>query len=490
MNTANLRAILQRHFGFGDFKPGQVEVLQSLLAHRNTMAVLPTGAGKTLIYQMYGLVKRCPVLIVSPLLSLMQDQVARTQSLGIKNVIAINSQLNWQQKQHVLNHLDHYQYIYVSPETLAQPDVFNRIQRIHPGLVVIDEAHCLSQWGPDFRPEYLELKSILGQLGQPLTLMLTATASPSVKDDVLAKLGLVGQVNVIVKSIDRPNIYLAVRSVADDEDKRAQLLQLVQQLQFPGIIYTDTKHGADELAMWLQMTSSIRVAAYHGGLDAEDRFKIQHQFMAGQLDLICATNAFGMGVDKNDVRFVIHYQLPANLEAYMQEIGRAGRDGKQSIAILFYGPGDERIPMHLIDNGLPDQNQIRLVFQALNANPKDANRNDLSDQERLLTYYWQRGGSIDQIERLFENRRHQKYHNLDVMLQFIQNQGCRRQFLLAYFDQVAPAHTDHCCDMGISGPLPLDRLALAKSPAQHHSALPNDWRIIIKKLFKIDDENQ
>ncbi|MHA8137925.1 RecQ family ATP-dependent DNA helicase [Lactobacillaceae bacterium Scapto_B20] len=487
MGIAKLKMILKRNFGFDNFKPGQLEVINSLLASQNTMAVLPTGAGKTLIYQMYGLVKKCPVLIVSPLLSLMQDQVSRMQSIGVKNAVAINSQLNYVQKQRVLAQLNQYQYIYVSPETLAQPDVLNRIQGIHPGLVVVDEAHCLSQWGPDFRPEYLELKSTLITLGSPLTLMLTATASQSIKDDIINKLGLNHQVNVIVKSIDRPNIYLAAQLVDDDNDKFNQMMTILKQIKRPGIIYVNTKHVADELALRLQMNTPLRAAAYHGGLSNEDRFKIQHQFMNDELDVICATNAFGMGVDKNDVRFVIHYQMPVNLESYMQEIGRAGRDGKQSIAILFYRLGDELIPKHLIDNGLPDRETVIAIFNTFSANFKDANQNDLSDPEKLLAYYWHHGDSAMQVATTFEQRRQQKYNSLRGMLRYVQNIGCRRKFLLSYFDQDSLPHDDHCCDQGANECPPLAKLDLIKSKSDSLKSVQADWPLIIKKLFKIDD---
>ncbi|MEJ6400665.1 RecQ family ATP-dependent DNA helicase [Nicoliella lavandulae] len=485
MDKAALGAILKQHFGFDSFRPGQEAVLDHLLHSQDTLAVLPTGAGKTLIYQMYGLIQKRPIVIISPLLSLMQDQVSRLQYLGAKRSIAINSTLSWQQKNAVLQNLNYYQYVYISPEMLSQPDVIKTFQAINIGLVVIDEAHCISQWGPDFRPEYLNLKTILQQLGQPLTLMLTATASKATRQDIIEKLGLTGQVYLVVESIDRPNIYLSVRKSMDEDDKQTQLLHLVQRIRPPGIIYFLSRKLATQMALMLRQKTNLRIAAYHSDLATEDRFKIQHQFMNDQLDIICATSAFGMGIDKNDIRFVIHYHLPADVESYMQEIGRAGRDGKQSIAILLYRDGDEAIPANLALNNIPDADVIRAFYRRPEQLAKLA---DQDEQARLLTYYWQHGYEASQLIELFQTRYQNQRTALYHLLEYVNVDGCRRKRLLGYFDQTAPPHNDQCCDFHATQ-LPIDALGLSIPEASSQDQSELDWRIIIKKLFKNDDEN-
>ncbi|MBW1605546.1 ATP-dependent DNA helicase RecQ [Lactobacillus sp. Sy-1] len=483
MNEQKLVAILKQHFGFTSFRPGQLAVLQSLINNHNTLAVLPTGAGKTLIYQMFGLIQRAPILIVSPLLSLMQDQVARLQYLGVKRVVAINSMLDWQQKQVALAHLGNYQYIYISPEMLANSEVLNQVRAIHPGLVVIDEAHCLSQWGPDFRPEYLNLKGVLDQLGPPLTLMLTATASRKIQADIIAKLGLTQPVTRVVESIDRPNIYLAVTTVSDDKDKQAALLRLVNTIVAPGVVYFLSRKRANQMALWLMEKTGLRVAAYHSGLSDEERFKIQHQFMNDQLDIICATSAFGMGIDKNNIRFVIHYHLPADLEAYMQEIGRAGRDGKQSIAVLLYQDGDESLPAHLTVNNIPDESIVNAFFR----NPQEmAKLADQDDQIRILSFYWRHAYSADQVNRIFSLRVQQQRSNIATMMNYVHAKQCRRKVLLEYFDQTAPPHTKRCCNLHTPA-LPIEGLGLMNTVVEPNSEPNLDWRRVIKKLFKNDD---
>ncbi|UQS86561.1 ATP-dependent DNA helicase [Nicoliella spurrieriana] len=483
MDKEQLTALLKRHFGFDQFRPGQLEVLLSLQSGNDTMTILPTGAGKTLIYQMFGLMQSQPILIVSPLLSLMQDQVARLKYLGVKSVVALNSTLNWQQKQAVLANLHSYQYLYISPEMLSQPEVIDRIRLMHPGLVVIDEAHCLSQWGPDFRPDYLNLKSVLEQLNGPLTLMLTATASKLVQSDVINKLGLKKPVNRIIKSIDRPNIYLSVMEVASSDDKESRLLRLVTQLKTPGVIYFLSRKLANQTAVWLAQKTGLRVAAYHSGLGSEDRFKIQHQFMSDQLDIICATSAFGMGIDKNDIRFVIHYHLPANLDAYMQEIGRAGRDGKQSIAILLYQPGDETIPAHLMFNNIPDESLVRTFFKT----PKRFIEQSPDDEQiKLLAFYFQHGYNANQLNRIFQLRIYQQSNHLQSLINYVNAHECRRHSLLSYFDQLAPGHNKYCCDYQSNG-LPLSDLKLQRPLNQPDHDASLDWQIVIKKLFKNDD---
>ncbi|MQM80140.1 ATP-dependent DNA helicase RecQ, partial [Lactobacillus buchneri] len=304
----DLKRELKKYFGFDTFRPGQEKILQNLLAHQDTLAILPTGGGKTLLYQMYGAITHQRVMIVSPLISLMQDQVSRLQFLGSKRVVALTSALDFQEKMAILNHLNRYQFIYVSPEMLANDQVQQRLRRLSIGLFVVDEAHCISEWGPDFRPDYLKLGTVREMLGRPLTLMMTATATQPVRRDIIRHMNFrFEDVHQIVLPVNRANIFLSAKIFANQHDKDAALIELVKQLNGPGIIYFSSKSKAEQAANTLTNETNRRVMAYHGGMDSQPRFHIQQQFLAGNLDIVCATSAFGMGIDKDNIRFVIHY---------------------------------------------------------------------------------------------------------------------------------------------------------------------------------------
>ena len=312
---ANLEQFLKQTYHFSSFRPGQKEVIKTLLARQSMLAILPTGNGKSLCYQFYGRYTNKRVLIVSPLLSLMQDQVSQMKYQGYQQVIALTSEQDYLTRQKVLANLGAYQYIFLAPEILQNQQVKQALQTLKIGLLVVDEAHCISTWGPDFRPNYLQLGKLQRLLGQPLTLALTATATPKVKEDICQQLGLS---KVYQRSVNRENIYLEVLKVASQSQKDQKLLELVNYLQGPGLIYFSSKKLADRLAKWLGQRSQLRVAAYHAGLSHLDRYSIQQQFLQGQLDLVCATSAFGMGVNKEDIRYVIHYHLPSDLNSYVQ----------------------------------------------------------------------------------------------------------------------------------------------------------------------------
>lgn len=335
-----IEAQLYQHFDYRSFKPGQKEVINGLLQGQDILAVLPTGTGKSLCYQLTGRLLGGTVLIVSPLLSLMEDQVQQLLRHGETKVLALNSSLSFFEKKMALQHLQEYHYIFVSPETLVQEEVLKSLEMVPLVLFVIDEAHCVSQWGVDFRPEYTKLAKIKQKIGNPLTLALTATATPVVKKDILSQLFSNRTSKLIVYPVDRPNIALVVRKT---EDKEGQLLNEVVSLKKSGIIYCATRKKAEQLAQMIEEQTQLTAAFYHGGLTANERSLLQQQFKANQLDVLCATNAFGMGIDKPDIRFVIHYDCPDSLENYVQEIGRAGRDGEPSLAILLYRAGDEGI---------------------------------------------------------------------------------------------------------------------------------------------------
>ncbi|WP_367294936.1 ATP-dependent DNA helicase RecQ [Levilactobacillus yonginensis] len=469
-----LEASLEKVFGFNTFRSGQKAALAALEANQDTLAILPTGAGKTLIYQLYGYRHPGCVLIVSPLLSLMNDQVNRMRISGFKRVAAITSQTGYVERQVILDHLNDLQFLFLSPEMLAQPQMLARVRQLDLSLLVIDEAHCIVQWGPDFRPEYLLLGAIRTKLNQPLTLMLTATAGKMTRQEISKQLR--SQPQVVTESVDRPNIFLDVENVANEAEKQSRLQALVAKLQLPGVIYFSSKQQATDTALWLQQTTGVQAAAYHAGLSGEDRFRIQQQFMTGQLDLICATSAFGMGIDKNDVRFVIHYHLPADLESYAQEIGRAGRDGQPSIAILLYAPGDEQLPLALGQSNRPDEETITRYY----AHPQSFAADD--PVIHLLAFYRGHGISQAAVIQLFARREKERNRALANMLAYARERRCLRQVWLQAFDETSPAHSAACCAPGEVA-LDLDQLKLLRRPAAATENIPTDWETRLNRLF-------
>ncbi|MTV81204.1 RecQ family ATP-dependent DNA helicase [Secundilactobacillus folii] len=465
---------LRLRFGFDSFRPGQLEALTSLASGQNTLAVLPTGAGKTLIYELYGAVTHQLVLVVSPLISLMQDQVISLNVRGEKRAAALTSQMSRSEHQWVVNHLKFYRYLFVSPEMLSQPQVLAAVKAVKPGLLVVDEAHCISTWGPDFRPEYLLLGQIRHQLGDPLTLMTTATATNRVKADIKRKMQL-SKAAEIIQPVDRPNIFLDVERFEAADDKDARLVELVSELRTPGVIYFSSKKKANEMAELLNAKTSCRVAAYHADLDAETRFKVQQQFMQDQLDVICATSAFGMGIDKNNIRFVIHYHLPGDLESYWQEIGRAGRDGQQSVAILLYLSGDEQLSQFLSDATVPQDDEISYYF-------KHQPQENSAEKANLIWFYKQHGYREEQIKLAFTKRREQRALALSQLMTYVRIPTCKRAFIQGYFGQPIASKVSQCCVNDSEG-LDLQQLGLLVSTPVSSGTQQADWQTIIAQLF-------
>lgn len=470
-----LHRLLRERFGYQHFRDGQQETIESLLAGHDTLTVLPTGAGKSLLYQLPAYLLPHGVVIVSPLISLMQDQVDRLRQRGEKRVVMLSSQLQGPARDQVLNSLGSFRFIFASPEILATPAILAALRRIQPSMLVVDEAHCVSQWGPDFRPEYLLLKRARQALGSPCLLMLTATATPRVRRDILNKLGLDrDRVHQVIRSVNRPNIFLAVDRVADQAAKNDRLCQLVTSLPAPGIIYFASRKLASQMADWLAEQTGLAVAPYHAGMAAVDRFKIQQQFMNNRLQLVCATSAFGMGVDKNDIRYVIHYHLPANLESYMQEIGRAGRDGQQSVAVLLYAPGDEGLASQLTTINLPS---VDLLTQVQHHQLRPS---VLGDDQELFTFYLDHGYQPARIVTAFRKRQRQLAISLQRVVDYTGLATCRRRFLLDYFGEEAADFPPPCCD--VDQPQWAGELTMKSAP---HPVVcqQGDWHLRLRQLF-------
>lgn len=457
-----LTTLLRKHFHYESFRDGQEEVISSVVSGLNTLAMLPTGTGKSLCYQMPGYLLDGHILVVSPLLSLMQDQVEQMKMKGEKRVIALNSFLTPNQRKKVLTNINYYKFLFISPEMLRFEPVMNILVQQKISLFVIDEAHCISQWGYDFRPDYLKLGEIRLRLGNPVTLALTATATAEVRKDIIKSLDL-DQCQEIIYSVDRPNISISIERVSDQLEKLDRVRQLVMQLKGPGIIYFSSKRLAEEVASQLQKNRDINVMAYHGGMEQEQRILIQQQFLHGQLDVICATSAFGMGVNKDNIRFVIHYHMPLQLESYLQEIGRAGRDGKNSVAILLYQEGDEALAFHLAQSEIPAVEQIDYLVSVTNNQIEEI----FKDGENFKTYVgftdtqWRIVNEFLQMATVnrtdapfmalkdYVKKRHSiKRTNVHSMTGFIHSETCRRNDILSYFkEEIRSAlRVKNCCD--------------------------------------------
>ncbi len=475
-----LNEILRQDFGFSEFRPGQHEVLDKLEQGIDTFAILPTGGGKTLIYQLFGRLSPGTVVIVSPLISLMQDQVRRLQYLGEKRVVALTSSLSYQEKQVVLAHLSNYKYIYVSPEMLSNQDVLAKFTRLTISLFVIDEAHCVSEWGPDFRPEYQNLGRIRIQLNSPLTLMITATATHRVIEDIIQKLGFSDEtVATEIQPVNRENIFLAAKEVPDESAKMAILTNFLNVMPGKGIIYFSSRSKAEKVAEELTKSTNLSVLPYHGGMSNEDRFSVQQQFMNDQIDIICATSAFGMGIDKQDIRFVIHYHVPANLQSYMQEIGRCGRDGKPGIALALYTDNDRFVHLGLLDKTIPDDSVIEYAYD----NPTI----EFNDESyRVIQYYVRHQVPLEKVLAIFKQRKIQRLNELQAVIDYVKSQTCRRQKLLEPFQAEFEAESSFCCDVdndfwNDEDNFVTTNFGAINSQTQRQSA--DNWHKILNQLF-------
>jgi ATP-dependent DNA helicase RecQ len=459
-----LEEVLQKHFGFSHFRPGQKEIISSLLNGEHTLAMLPTGSGKSLCYQLPAYLFNKSILVISPLLSLMQDQAEQLKMRGEKRVLTLNSFLTFSQKQQAINELDHYRFIFLSPEMLALPVVLSAIKRLEIGLFVIDEAHCISQWGYDFRPDYLNLGLVRKQLGNPLTLALTATATEEVRLDIKEKLGL-QEAREIISSVDRSNIAFLVEEFSSYGDKLVRLEQLLTICHGPVIVYFSSKKTTEAISSYLQGNGFEKIGYYHGGMEQEQRMLIQQQFLNGQLRIICATSAFGMGVNKENVRAVIHFHLPGGMESYLQEIGRAGRDGKQSAAILLYSEGDEGLPVHLQEQQLPTDIQIEEVCSYLNNRGYTISElshtmiAEIMESFSLTDTQWRwmdhfikkykhllNSELLHALKQLRLERNIINQTKLERFFGWRKNPECRRNGVLDYFQEKSTVTNDVCCD--------------------------------------------
>jgi ATP-dependent DNA helicase RecQ len=362
--TPQPESLLPR-FGLSAFREGQDRVISTVLAGRDCLCVMPTGGGKSLCYQLPALMLEGLTLVVSPLIALMKDQVDQLQARNLP-VSYVNSALPQSEQYERLERMaaGEFRLVYVSPERFRNSRFMEAVRQSSVKLLAVDEAHCISEWGHDFRPDYARLGYFRRQLGNPTTIALTATATDRVRRDIIEQLAL-NDPKTYITGFARPNLFYQVQQPAREHEKPHRLIEFLKNNPGAGIIYTSSRKGAEEVAKLVSEQCRRRAAAYHAGLLPDQRRKTQEDFMAGRCEIVAATNAFGMGIDKADVRFVVHYNLPGSIEAYYQEAGRAGRDGLPSRCLMLFHYSDKRIQEFFIDNAFPDREYVEEVYDFL-----------------------------------------------------------------------------------------------------------------------------
>lgn len=360
------RRLLAARFGYSEFMPGQEQALQSVFAGRNLLVVMPTGSGKSLIYQLPSLMGAGLTIVVSPLISLMKNQVDDLHALGVP-ATAVNSSLSRDEQNARLSACARgdCRLLYIAPERCRDSAFLAMLRAVYVSRLAVDEAHCISEWGHDFRPDYRRLKQFHELIGCPPVTALTATATPRVQTDIVQLLGLTrDETDVHVHGFDRPNLELSVEVTHNDKKKQEFLSRFLRENSGSGIIYAGTRKNVDEIvAVLSQVESSI--VAYHAGMESDDRIKAQEAFLSGKARVVAATSAFGMGIDKRDVRFVVHYNYPGSVEQYYQEVGRAGRDDLDSRCVLLYSSADRSLREFFIDVSYPDDGLVRDVYETI-----------------------------------------------------------------------------------------------------------------------------
>jgi ATP-dependent DNA helicase RecQ len=481
------REALRSHFGFEDFRPGQAEAVAAALADRDTLVVMPTGSGKSLCYQLPALMREDLAIVVSPLVSLMQDQVDGLARIAPERVGLVNAQQTAGENRAVLDRAraGELRLLYVAPERFASPGFVEQIAQARLGLFVVDEAHCVSQWGHDFRPDYFRLADAARYLRARAIVALTATATPQVATDIVRRLRLEDPVRVTT-GFDRPNLSFAVVPCKTTTDKHRRIAAaLAQEGALPAIVYGGTRNGCEQLARTLQRELGEDVLVYHAGLERERRAAVQRAFMDGAARVVVATNAFGMGVDKADVRTVCHETVPQSVEGYYQEAGRGGRDGQPARCLLFAENRDKGLHVFFIQRSEVDDAAFSAVARAIHGDAAGQGRYDLelrdlaalagcdADQARAIVGHlaragmvqpapsapdravgrvlgaWDRGALVACRASAGEAQR-VRWRQYRAIWAFVEQARCRRAALLRHFGDRAEPFTDAsvpCCDV-------------------------------------------
>jgi ATP-dependent DNA helicase RecQ len=469
-SISNIAKTAFENFGFTSLRPGQEEAITAVLDGRDVLVVQPTGSGKSAIYQIAGQLIDGATVIVSPLIALQKDQVDSIDRQNASPAAALNSTLPVAEIRDSRQRVEKgaIEYFFLAPEQLRKPDTVELLTQAHVSLFVVDEAHCISSWGHDFRPDYLRLGNIVEALGHPRVLALTATATPKVRDEIVGRLGMRSP-KIFVRGFDRPNIHLRVDHFKTETEKRDALVHRVVWSDKPGIVYTSTRKAAEEIMQALA-EEQVDALFYHGGMKPKERHEVQERFMAGNAEVMVATNAFGMGVDKPDIRFVYHYDASDSLDSYYQEIGRAGRDGKNADAVLFFRrqdigaqsfkTGEGRIPTEVLEQVIE-----RVAGEEVPVDP-NALAKDVGLSPRKLTSALQRLQDAGALETLPTGEvrasdadpaeavqvaaqeqdavREGKRERLQKMREYAETMGCRREMLLRYLGDAFQGPCGRC----------------------------------------------
>ena len=465
------RAALKRHLGYDDFRAGQRDVIRSVVSGRDTLVLMPTGGGKSLCFQIPAMLFRGPTLVISPLISLMKDQVDNACRVGIPATF-VNSTLTQAEVRERMQGVQNgrFKLLYFAPERAENPRFVEALKAMNVSMLAVDEAHCLSQWGYEFRPSYLKLGALRETLGCRI-LALTATATPEVRRDIVTHLRM-RKPNVLASGFDRPNLKWHVLSAEKPNEKDALLVKLLRLPRTgPALVFASTRKKVDAISDYLN-ARGIKSSGYHGGVKAEERTRLQERFMSEEAGVVAATNAFGMGIDKSNVRLVIHYDMPGSLEAYYQEGGRAGRDGGDSDCVLLHAYKDRFTHEFMIDGAHPAEETVRRVLkllperitrEQLNSVLKltNTNRRELGSALRILrdagavTYEGKqveglvtvvrRSVTADQL-RNSHIARERELVRLARMQGYAYHNACRRMFVMEYFGAKFTAADCSGCD--------------------------------------------
>jgi len=453
-----LRRAVRERFGHSGLLPGQEEAALALLSGRDALLIAPTGAGKSLVYQAAGLLLPGPTLVVSPLLALQRDQIDGLAQLGLRGV-RISSAESAQEHGESLAAAaaGDAKYVFLSPEQLANDATRAAIAALSPGLVAVDEAHCVSAWGHDFRPDYFRLGELLADVGHSRVLAMTATAAPPVREDILERLQL-RAADTVVTGFARPELSLGVHRVVDEDEQRRVVADLVAAHAGAGIVYCRTRSAAEAYASALgEALSGARgdgtgrsVAAYHAGMSGRRRDQVHADFLGGAIDVVVATSAFGMGIDKPDVRFVIHAQAPESPDTYYQEVGRAGRDGQDAVGLLVYRPEDLALG-RFFSPGVPAKADVQRVATALERG-EDPAETGLGPRRRqrilnLLTLAEEAHPADDRVEgalQLARAHRNLERSRVEMLRGYAETRRCRMEFLVGYFGESLEERCGSC----------------------------------------------